>query len=287
MKLPTSNPQRGSTRSNAASAFTMVEIALCLAIVGFALVAIIGVLPAGLNVQRENREYTILNQDSTVWLDAIRAGGRTNQFGKFDQFGMSDELTNYVDRIVVSNYLWTFDATSSNFIAGRPIVGERVFDTYTTVLITNGARIIGLLSTPKIVPVDGSHFESNYVIAYCRAISGTAAEKPGQANADVRDLGFTYRMVVDVTPVGSIDPDGVMTSLADRIMKTNLADVRLMFRWPVKESFKTALTLDRPLAGNNKLVFRTQVSGRIRSYPLDSTRPKIPFYFVQPGDYYQ
>ena len=41
-------------RSN--SAFTMVEIALALAIIGFALVAIIGVLPFGLNVQRQNRE---------------------------------------------------------------------------------------------------------------------------------------------------------------------------------------------------------------------------------------
>jgi len=36
------------------SAFTLVEIALSIAIIGFALVAIIGVLPAGLNVQREN-----------------------------------------------------------------------------------------------------------------------------------------------------------------------------------------------------------------------------------------
>ncbi|HLZ53286.1 MAG TPA: prepilin-type N-terminal cleavage/methylation domain-containing protein, partial [Verrucomicrobiae bacterium] len=36
--------------------FTMVEIAICLAIIGIALVAIIGVLPAGLNVQRDNRE---------------------------------------------------------------------------------------------------------------------------------------------------------------------------------------------------------------------------------------
>ena len=39
--------------------FTMVEIAICLAIIGIALVAIIGVLPIGINVQRDNREETL------------------------------------------------------------------------------------------------------------------------------------------------------------------------------------------------------------------------------------
>ena len=38
--------------------FTMVEVAISLAIIGFALVAVIGILPAGLNVQKENREET-------------------------------------------------------------------------------------------------------------------------------------------------------------------------------------------------------------------------------------
>src|SRR5665647_1612048 len=53
-------------------AFTMVEIAICLAIIGFALVAIIGVLPLGMNTQRDNREETIINQDATVLLEAVR-----------------------------------------------------------------------------------------------------------------------------------------------------------------------------------------------------------------------
>ena len=38
----------------------MIEIALCLAIIGFALVAIIGILPAGMQVQKDNREDTIV-----------------------------------------------------------------------------------------------------------------------------------------------------------------------------------------------------------------------------------
>ena len=38
------------------AAFTMVEIALSLAVIGFALVAVIGILPIGMNVQKENRQ---------------------------------------------------------------------------------------------------------------------------------------------------------------------------------------------------------------------------------------
>ncbi len=58
------------------AAFTMVEIAISLAIIGIALVAIIGVLPLGMNVQKDNREETIINQDATVLLEAIRSGAR-------------------------------------------------------------------------------------------------------------------------------------------------------------------------------------------------------------------
>lgn len=276
-------------RSNA-SAFTMVEIALCLAIVGFALVAIIGVLPAGLNVQRENREDTILNQDSTVWMDAIRAGARTNRFGVLDQFGVSDELTNFVDRIVVTNWSYRFDATSTNLERTFVYVGQKLpvsIPGVTTVLITNGARIVGLLSTPRIVPIDDTHFSSNYVIAYCRAMSGTASEKPQQANADVRDAAFTYRMVVDITPVGSVDPEGVQTNEVDRILRDNLAEVRLLFRWPLKAALDpNNINLELPAAGNSKLVARTQIGGKIYAdSTLDLPRTKTPFYFVQPRDY--
>src|SRR6267378_355951 len=58
------------------AAFTMIEIAIALAVIGFALAAIIGVLPTGMNVQKENREETIVNFDSAFLLDAIRSGTR-------------------------------------------------------------------------------------------------------------------------------------------------------------------------------------------------------------------
>ena len=121
--------------------FTMVEIAICLAIIGIALVAIIGVLPAGLNVQKDNREETLIDQDATVFIENIRNGAR----------GL-DDLTNYVLAITNSWTLYNANGTPSAFgvngytytdairLSERPVPA---------MALTNGANIIGLLSTPE------------------------------------------------------------------------------------------------------------------------------------------
>src|SRR6266704_707723 len=79
-------------KKRAVAAFTMVEIAISLGVIAIALVAILGVLPTGVRVQRDNREDTILNQEGVFWVEAIRSGSR----------GL-DYLTNYVDLITISN----------------------------------------------------------------------------------------------------------------------------------------------------------------------------------------
>ena len=66
-------PNSGLGVQRSERAFTMIEIALSLAVIGFALVAIVGVLPLGLNVQKQNREETIINQDASVLMNAIPA----------------------------------------------------------------------------------------------------------------------------------------------------------------------------------------------------------------------
>src|SRR4051794_936934 len=101
--------------------FTMVEIALSLAVVAFALVAIMGVLPTGLTVQKENREDTLINQEGRYWLEAIRSGAR----------GLHD-LTNYVESIeIIPN-----KGTSRNY---TNLVTDPITPT----------DVISLLSTPK------------------------------------------------------------------------------------------------------------------------------------------
>src|SRR5216117_4364275 len=83
---------RIALKNREVAAFTMVEIAISLGVIAIALVAIIGVLPTGVRVQRDNREDTIINQEGLLWLEAIRSGSR----------GL-DYLTNYVDTITISN----------------------------------------------------------------------------------------------------------------------------------------------------------------------------------------
>ncbi len=56
------------------AAFTMGEVAIALAVVAFGLVAVLGVLPVGLNVQRDNREDTLIKNDGEYWMHALRGG---------------------------------------------------------------------------------------------------------------------------------------------------------------------------------------------------------------------
>jgi hypothetical protein len=269
----------------------MIEIAICLAVIGFALAAIVGVLPLGMNVQRENREETVINQDQSVWLNAIRNGER----------GL-DDLTNYV--LAITNFMTDYD----NIGKPRP----NVFGyTYTNssqngtamspmLPLTNGYRIIGLLSTPRYNPyltrgIQG--FRSNYVVAYVRAISGDASEKFPQTNAQLHDLSFSYRMISDIVPYADYDTnwinykDPLITGNTNEItrrsnywmivktMQTNLYDVRLIFRYPYLPNGKT---------GNGRLVFRTSNSGHLSvTNDLGFANPAFPYllYFFEPRNY--
>src|ERR1035441_9697183 len=194
---PPPRPPHPAPRS--CRAFTMIEIAISLAIIGFALVAIIGVLPIGMNVQKDNREETIINQDATVLMDAIRSGAQ----------GL-DDLTNYV--FAITNTATEYTATM------KPVLGRgnpkqygytrtnsslNGFPMSPEYPLTNGFRIVGLLSTPKYVPLSTGGLVSNNVVAYVRSMSGAAYEKYPQSNPDVQDLAFSYRMTSEVVPYGT------------------------------------------------------------------------------------
>ena len=124
----------------------MVEIAICLAIIGIALVAIIGVLPLGMRIQRDNREETVINQDATMFLEAIRSGAR----------GLND-LTNYV--YAITNYWTWYNADGSinkTNVNGYSYSGASATAPFPTLPfpINCGTNIIGLLSTPEFTDVN-------------------------------------------------------------------------------------------------------------------------------------
>jgi hypothetical protein len=177
--------------------------------------------------------------------------------------------------------------------------GYTTTNSYTTpyFLLTNGFRIIGLLSTPKYQPwggdKTGSGVRSNHVVAYVRSMSGPAFEKFPQNNQSVQELGFTYRLTSEVLPYGTnyYDPNwtnytALPANSADNILRSNywqvanslqanLHDVRLTFLWPV---------LPRGRTGNGGQTFRTLVSGQLLQ-TNDFGYPLNPLYFFQPQTY--
>ena len=248
----------------------MIEIAVSLAIIGFALVAIIGVLPIGMNVQQANREETIINQDATVLMDAIRSGSQ----------GL-DDLTNYV--YAITN--WATLCKPNGLPQGPPTVygytysGSTVNGTPGNFPITNGFRIVGLLSTPKYVfpSVKGfSGFVSNYVAAYVRSMSGPANEKFPQNNQAMQDLAFSYRMTSEVVPYWTNYYDGAWVNQNNAMvinnLSNNLHDVRLVFRWPLRS---------RGQLGLGGQSFRTLVGGQL----LLTNDIGQTLYFFQPRTY--
>ncbi|MCU0771747.1 MAG: type II secretion system GspH family protein [Verrucomicrobia bacterium] len=257
--------------------FTMVEVAISLAVIGFALVAIIGILPAGLNVQKENREETIINQEASLWMNAIRQGAE----------GM-DYLVDYVDLIEV--------AVTEYAAAGRPAIVTNRYQ-FARGDITNGMMITGLLSTPKYLPSPASGFFSNHVVAYVRAVSGSATEKMPQDNQTVRESAFAYRLTAEVVPfyahddrwydysgfravVG--DPTNRASVVYAQGLARNLHDVRLRFEWPLRPPIDQVLNLATNI-GSGRQSFRTLAGGAIE--PV--TDPAVPpaFWRLQPGQF--
>ncbi len=179
----------------------MVEIAISLAIIGIALVSIIGVLPIGMHTQRDNREETLINQDATVFMEAIRGGAR----------GL-DDLTNYV--FAITNYWGQYANGNTNHLGanGYTFASFYIAPNYVTpnsgVPLTNGMNIIGLLSTPEYTDLNGLPIPSllnggysNHVVAYVRSLSGPAVEKPPQTNGLVVGDSFGYLILCVNAPV--------------------------------------------------------------------------------------
>lgn len=237
--------------------FTMVEIAIALAVIGFALVAIIGVLPIGMEAQKDNREETIINQDAVYLMDAIRSGARG-----------ADDLTNYIYEI--RRYVQDYDAQTN------PVGGQVTYAyTYATstrngttmsppLPITNGFNIIGLLTTPKYDPAGaGIPFTSNHVVAYVRSLSGPASERFPQRDTNIQDLAFSYRFISEIAPVSlpTPNPGAPFTNTPyARNLRANLNEVRLLFRWPLFPNGNT---------GNGRQVYRLQAAGQLSRQPTN------------------
>ncbi len=238
----------------------MIEIAIALGVIGFALVAIIGILPAGLNVQKESRQDSAISQDGPFFLEAIRNGGPTNGPGTSTSL---DFLTNYVESIIITN-----------------IIGGA-----TTVITNNnpssGQIILGMLSTPKY-PAEATNLPgpvTNYVTARVRSLTGAATEQNG-SNAVV---AFRYLMNVEIEPfstasINSLDyTNGVLLTNEIPLLANNLYELRLKFSWPV-----LSVVNGNVKVGPGRQTYRTLVSGSLLPY---TNNPVTGLWSFQPNLY--
>ncbi|MBN8246959.1 MAG: type II secretion system protein [Verrucomicrobia bacterium] len=280
----------GSRRRQAG--FTMVELALCIGIIAFAMVAIMGVLPSGLSVQKQNREDTIMDQEGAQWINILKNG-----------HGGWGDLTNYLDNIVVERRmavgLQSGSAVTYGF-RGR-FFNETIQNPITN--LSSASLIVSLLSLPKLEADSGEVF-SNRVTAVVRAMAGSQNAQirptldPGfEPSSAQLDDAFRYQMEVELTPVASnpsldmtaedpsftnlftlesiqsggwlnayrLDPDNVLQVFKGRgvnrsdvdPLAATLYDLKLTFRWPV---FKVG---NEYRVGAGSRTFRTQLAGRL------------------------
>lgn len=270
----------------------MVEIAIAIGVIAFALVAIIGILPLGLNVQKDNREDTIVAQDGQYFMDLLRYGRQgTNSNPASLQGSALDFLTNYVETIEIKTYSGSnvFFPTLVSDVTYATLNAPEVGIPGNAHILTNGHVIVGMLSIPKYQPAkDGSSLMwSNDVVATVRAMSGSAMEQYGGNQA----VAFKYQMDVTLMPysttpwmidtytnfpVGNSDlaSQTNLTQVQNQLhyLQNGLIDSRLKFSWPV---------LPNGSPGPNRRYFSTLVSGRFQ----DISFPDLQLYVINPGAY--
>ncbi len=232
-------------------AFTMVEIAISLAVVAFALVAIIGVLPTGLQVQRDNREETLINADGTYILEALRTGN--------DRLGL---LSNSVYLISIN-----FKDGSAEVIPNENA-------------LLSGQQIVALLGTPKSPFANGV---SN-VVAWVRSLNNSAIN----LDPNARDLSFRYQLVLESNPFLGYPPaltNGLSTNEVARIaaLQNNLRDVRMTMRWPLFRDSVNAPQNAR--VGTGRRTFRMLIGGAQITNRVEMAGSDLPGFYYLPSTY--
>ncbi len=252
---------RTSLRRRGEAAFTMVEIALSIAVVAFAMVAILGVLPTGLQVQKDNREETIVNADGAYILEAIRSG--------YDRAGLLGDAI-----YMVSVNYWNGSREVITAPNGAPLAALGVRKDW------DPQWLVGLLSTPK---GQGNRGVSN-VVAWVRALNNTAIDRDN----DARDVAFRYQMVVEVEPFLAFPPaltNSLGTNELNRVLnlQQGLHEVRLTMRWPLFNDDTT--DLDRARVGTRRRTFRSQVGGTQRFVQTNALGSDRLLFYFQPSLY--
>ncbi|MBI1841818.1 MAG: type II secretion system protein [Verrucomicrobia bacterium] len=255
------------------SGFTLLEIAVSLAVIGFAIVAVLGVLPTGLNIQRDTRERTIVLQDASYFVEAIRHGA-----SDVTEAYPSTQLANSVQR------MWRVFEDQNSVRTTELADRTRDFPT--------DGDVIRLLSEPSHDLPGGVRYL--YSVALLRSLSGSASEKGGRA-PDNR-ISFSYLLKSQILPIDTTIPFETLTravtnqvnlDVANTLetvtlgelrqrekgwlrLGTNLSEMRFTIYWPpIPEDYSPDARY------KNKIALRTFTSGAVGTNSLS-------VYSIQP-----
>ena len=242
-------------------AFTLIEIGICLAIIGFALVAIIGVLPLGMDTQRQVREETDINQDFSVLLEAIRSGAS----GPLD-------LTNYILANTLRNVTTTKNQYRTN---SRSIVGILSYSG-TNHIQAQFRSLSGLAAqkppqTNSTILGDSFTYQVTCVNVPAQVAPGWLAQSyaPGSSVLTGTNAFWTWRAPTNSQPT---DGPGGSTNWVRNLylqeLANNLRELRMTILWP---------RLPNNKFGSGRQTFRATIAGQLKQDTNDAN-----LWFYQP-----
>lgn len=250
--------------------FTMAEVVLALAIVAFGLIAVLGVLPIGLNTNRDNRDETIIRHDMEFWMNAIR-GGRLSMDAlnhvEWVELNINDNNTTVYraeyaalarDGNPDNADMWPAFVDKAGNAALAPL-------TYRGTLKQASWRkdVLGWLSIPDSLPSYGSIKKyakirplGSTLLNRLQSIKGVAADGTVGYIHEGGDLTFSYLLETHIN-----------------MMEPNFWEIKLVARWPIIEEGETADTVK---TGHGKKTFVAYINA-----PLEKTWSRgdlPPFY---------
>ncbi len=297
--IPLVQPVSVRGRAGRRSAFTLIEIALCIAIVSIAMVAIIGVLPTGLNVQRQNREEAMLTQDAELLLNAIRSG----------QVGLQD-LVNFADRVTLVRDYRDGSPSRTNYFHG-PLVVTPPADSQP---FGDAFQLLGLISRPRYTREVSSNNPNSPVVVTntihleMRTLSGSMANQPIIRSSGYRtpgsdpriDFAFRYLVTIETVARQGVRVPGDLERMPDTT-DDGVSEIRLTLEWPLvrngpnpaqyrlgfnRREFRTEV-LSIPVVQQGNVPQSTDYYGPIvypfRAPPQRPTPSEIYYFRMKPG----
>lgn len=247
--------------------YTLMEVALAIGLVAFGLVAVLGVLPAGLNVQKDNREETIIKLDAEYWMSALRGTilGSALPLDAFNQIewievnaGAKVFRAEYV-KLAKDPYLRIRGTEPDDFYGALKQSAWRES-------VTQWMLKPGVTTTLKVSPLNGPLFDRIYGRMVLSTNGSTASILPGG------DFAFKYLLESRVTDIG------------------DLPKLILTFKWPVlddptmADTSKTAADV-KTASTSSKTYTITVPLAPIQWSPAQPDRVVGRFILRSPRDY--